>query len=215
MPAMHGFRRGKATRKIGRRLIIVCEGKKTEVGYFEGIRKSMRLPTLQVKVVHPKATDPLSIVNEAIDLISQQSRDQWSSDDSAWAVFDGDEHRDKNPDNWNDAIQRAKSRKTNLAVSNPCFELWYLLHYQDQLAKLSRHEATKRLLVHLPNYDKAEIYWPHPLERLSQAAVERAMRLAQKIDAGGNDVYCNPSTYVFHLFSSLAALDEESKQRPK
>lgn len=103
----------------------------------------MRLSTFQVRVVHPDATDPLSIVNAAINYVSLESRDQWTKDDTAWAVFDGDEHRDSNPHNWNDAVQRAKSHGINLAISNPCFELWYLLYYQDQFAKLSamRHHG--------------------------------------------------------------------------
>jgi len=60
MPKRNSFKRPQATRAIGRKVIIVCEGKKTEHGYFEAIRKHLRLPTLQVAVVHPDATDPLS-----------------------------------------------------------------------------------------------------------------------------------------------------------
>jgi hypothetical protein len=93
MAAMRRFRRGRATRKTGRRLIIVCEGRKLKLVTLKGFASPMRLSTLRVKVVHPNATDPLGIVNSAIDLVSQQPRDQWSREDSAWAVFDGDEHR--------------------------------------------------------------------------------------------------------------------------
>src|SRR4051812_40644621 len=102
------WRRPRRNRVVGRKVIIVCEGKKTEYGYFEEIRKSMRLPTLQVQVVHPDATDPLSIVRAAIHLRrARKSERAWDRQDRAWAVFDGDEHRDGNPANWNDAIQIA------------------------------------------------------------------------------------------------------------
>jgi hypothetical protein len=71
----------------------------------------MRLPTLQVLVVHPDATDPYSIVCKAVEYRKMRiSEKAWSIEDSAWAVFDGDEHKDNNPANWNDAIQLACSK---------------------------------------------------------------------------------------------------------
>src|ERR1700759_2312486 len=99
------FKRPSARRRIGRKTIIVCEGKKTEYGYFEAIRRSMRLPTLQIEVVHPDATDPFSIVDAAIDLRQARIYEKtWTREDSAWAVFAGDEHKEANRDNWNRAI---------------------------------------------------------------------------------------------------------------
>jgi len=204
------FNRRRPRRAVGRRVVIVCEGSKTEPGYFNGIRQSMRLPTAQVYVVHPNATDPLSIVRAAIDYRRQRVREHaWSTGDSAWAVFDGDEHQHADPHNWNDAIQTADSQGINLAVSNPCFELWYLLHYQDQFAQLSREDAERRISGHLGEYQKAKVYWPDPLEPLTQEAIGRARQLADRLVADGGRRHSNPSTDVFNLVESLLELQSE------
>jgi hypothetical protein len=204
------FNRRRPRRAVGRSVIIVCEGSKTEPGYFNAIRQSMRLPTAQVYVVHPNATDPLSIVRAAIDYRRQRVRERaWSAGDSAWAVFDGDEHRNANPHNWNDAIQTADIQGINLAVSNPCFELWYLLHYQDQFAQLSREAAERRICDHLGEYEKAKVYWPDPLGPLTDEAIGRARRLADRLVADGARRHSNPSTDVFNLVESLLELQSE------
>jgi hypothetical protein len=173
MGKRNSFRRPRAIRTIGRKVIIVCEGKKTEYGYFEAMRKSMRLPTLQVVVVHPDATDPLGIVRYAIDFRRDRVIEKtWTKEDSVWAVFDGDEHRLENPTNWNDAVQLAGSKQVQLAISNPCFEFWYLLHYQDQSASLTRDEAQRLLRRHIYDYEKWKVLWPDPLEPRTDAARE-------------------------------------------
>lgn len=202
-------KRRQPTRTIGRKLIIVCEGKRTEYGYFESIRMSMRLPTLQVHVVHPDGTDPLTIVRAAIRYRQDRTLERaWTGDDSAWAVFDGDEHRDHNPHNWNDAIQLAGSKNIHLAVSNPSFELWYLLHYHDQRAQLTRVDALVLLRQYLQDYRKAMVLWP-ALKALTPEAIARAKRLAERAVLDGAEAYRNPSTSVCELVESLLTLEHE------
>ncbi len=118
------FKRERPTRDVGRKLIIVCEGEKTEYGYFEAIRQTMRLPTVKVRVVKPPGSDPLSVVRAALDERDMMKRElRWTRGDAAWAVFDGDEHIASNPSNWNDALQAADGNGINLAISNPCFRV--------------------------------------------------------------------------------------------
>jgi len=104
----------------------------------------MRLSTLQINIANPGASDPRSIVSEAIQIkLANQKEAGWSEGDSAWAVCDGDEHIQNDPNNWNDALQLADANGIDLAVSNPSFELWYLLHFQDQHANLHRDLVIK------------------------------------------------------------------------
>jgi hypothetical protein len=207
------FQRHRPRRIVGRKIIIACEGKKTEYGYFEEIRKSMRLPTLRVFVVHPDATDPLSIVQAAIDYRQARKNERaWTTGDRAWAVFDGDEHRLENPANWNDAIQRAQSKEIHLAISNPCFEFWYLLHYREHAANLTRHEAQRLLRSHIADYEKANKLWPVPLEPLTTEAIRRAKQLARRAEADGLHLHHNPCSTVSELVESLLALAEETQR---
>ncbi|GJD15187.1 hypothetical protein RIVM261_001430 [Rivularia sp. IAM M-261] len=53
----------------------------------------MRLRTLQIIVLRQNKTDPRGIIERLIEERKQMKQNQeWSHKDSAWAVFDGDEH---------------------------------------------------------------------------------------------------------------------------
>lgn len=56
--------------------------------------------------------------------------------DQYWCVFDVDEHP-----YVDQALQLAASSQISIAVTNPCIELWFLLHFRDQTADLHRHNA--------------------------------------------------------------------------
>ena len=60
--------------------------------------------------------------------------------DEIWCVFDIDEHA-----NVRTAISNAKDSGIEVAVSNPCVELWLLLHVEDQTAFISRRDAQRQV----------------------------------------------------------------------
>ena len=80
------------TRVTIKKLVIVCEGKKTEVQYFESFKK--RNSGVDIRAVHGKCTDPKNIVKFAKERI-----DEWDINfkegDSIWCVFDVDENTDE------------------------------------------------------------------------------------------------------------------------
>lgn len=198
--------RRRRTRQIGRKIIVVCEGS-TEKKYFDGIRKSLRLPTLQIRVVDADGTDPLTLVKAAIALREESIADKlWLMDDQVWAVFDGDEHLTANLVRWKNAIHLARERKVNLAVSNPSFELWYLLHFQDQTANLDRVRAYHLVKKHIKNYQKSSVVWPEPLQELTPDAIDRAAGLRLRATNNGLSPYSNPTTDVDILVKALLDL---------
>ena len=200
------LRRHHLSRIIGRKIIIACEGIKTEHGYFQAIRSSLRIPTLQVVVVRPDGTDPLTVVRRAVVEKNNHRRDRsWNKNDEAWAVFDGDEHRENNPTNWNNAIQLARANDIRLAVSNPCFELWYILHFQNCERCLARHDAQKLLRKYISDYTKGAVLWPEPLQTLTTSAIDRAKHLDSKYKRDNLDPYYNPSSGVWELVDALLA----------
>jgi len=118
-------------------------------------------------------------------------RDPFLAYDEVWCVFDIDEHP-----NVADARQQARDNDIKLAVSNPCFELWALLHFQHQSAFLSRQTAQRKLKEHLPQYEKS-LPFDH-LHSGYEQAVERARELDHRCETAG----CpgdNPSTGVHVL----------------
>jgi hypothetical protein len=142
------------SRNPAKKIIIACEGSKTEPGYFKSIRKELRLGTLNIIVLpHQGKTDPDSIIDQVIEERKKMKRNKgWRQDgDTAWAVFDVDEHIAQSPEKWKSTILRAKDKDIKLAITNPCFELWYLIHFQDHLAEISRNRLIDLLKLSLEN----------------------------------------------------------------
>jgi hypothetical protein len=98
-------------------ILIVCEGENTEPSYFN----QFRLSSAKVKSVG-EGYNTISLVNRAFELSQQESFDQ------VWCVFDKD---DFNEQDFNDAIQIAKSNNFGVAYSNQAFEYWLILHFND------------------------------------------------------------------------------------
>ena len=106
------LKRNAPTQTIEKKILIACEGEKTERIYFNAIRQDLRLPPEQVHVIDYDGTDPLGIVNAVVDARKKKKGEKnWDKEDLAWAVFDGDEHIANDPIRWHKAIQRAKSQK--------------------------------------------------------------------------------------------------------
>ena len=106
-------------------IIITAEGKnETEAKYFDGFRT----PDCPYIIKIHKAgnlTDPTKL--------AESIRKRWAAEeadvrtgDMAFVVVDLDNKEDKAKE-----IQQleAKNRVEKFIVSNPCFEVWYLLHY--------------------------------------------------------------------------------------
>lgn len=202
------FSRERATRPPGRKVIIACEGGKTEPGYFAEIRVSKHLPRERIVLVPPLGTDPLSVVDAALaEKAALKKARRWFAGDSAWAVFDGDEHFQACPDNWNAARQKALHHEIELAVSNPCFELWLLLHFRQCSTELHRDKARRLLRRWVKAYEKAlPIYGSH-LKTLTPQAIERARALHERAMRDYGNPFLNPSSGVWRLVELLLSLD--------
>ena len=188
------FKRRESTRPIANKILIVCEGSKTEPQYFHAIRQRWRLATLQVLIVPSQGkTDPCNLVELAIEKRQElEDDDRWEKGDRAWVAFDGDEHIEKSLDAWNKALSKARGQKIELAITNPCFEFWYLLHFQDHFSQITSKKAKALLNKYLPDYDKAKCYYPETFEALTQFAIQRAEKIAEEIQRGELAEFSNP-----------------------
>lgn len=161
------LKRRAAKRGPYERILIVCEGEKTEPNYIGEIRADLRLATTNVQV-WPSAlgTAPAKVVEYAEKLFRAGDRSKGIESgafDRVIAVFDRDDH-----DSYYDALSKAKSLNDRLKndagerasfqaiASVPCFELWLLLHFEDVQAPIHRDAVYERLKMHVPNYDKGQ-----------------------------------------------------------
>ena len=114
------------TRKktIKKRIIIATEGSKTEPRYFDSLKAQYRLSN--VKVLTRKSTR--SSPKDVIKCLDKYKRDNgFNKGDEFWAVFD---HDKRSEEELNNVAREAKKKNYRLADSNPCFELWLLLHHK-------------------------------------------------------------------------------------
>lgn len=170
-------------------VLIVCEGERTEPEYLEGFRRACRNPRVNIKTVSQRTT-PEGLVKKAVELRDKAVADE-AAYDSVWCVFDVDEHP-----SLPQAREQARAGRIDLAISNPCFELWLLLHFRDSPGMQDRKRVRELLRPHVPRYDKAVDYatyatgHPHAVER-----AERLDQAAEKASEPGR----NPSTGVYRL----------------
>ena len=122
-------------RKVKPTILIISEGKDTEVNYFKEF--NLKYVNVDIKIADKNSagknksrkTDPINQRVEELERAYKKTKDY------------------------------EKERKTviNLGISNPCFEVWYLLHYIYTTANLKDYGAVKNKLVKetpLRDYEK-------------------------------------------------------------
>jgi hypothetical protein len=204
--------RRKAQRQPAERLLIVCEGAKTEPLYLGEIRQQLRLPSANLQV-QPAAygTEPLRIVEYAERLFTEGHRGlgiHARSFDRVVVVFDRDEHH-----TYHAALQRLAALNGRLendervkvpfdaVVSVPCFELWLLLHFEDVFAPLHRDEALARVRAHVAGYAKGQgSHWAVTRDHLDVATARaNALVAAGHTAEDGTQPYTNMHELVHCL----------------
>lgn len=182
------------------RILIVCEGAKTEPNYFRCFPVA---DVIDIEVVGTgRNTD--SLVTQAI-----QRRDRAETDgrpfNEVWCVFDRDSFT---PHNFNRALQLAQNEHIRTATTNEAFELWYLLHFNFHDAGISRATYAERLTraLGIPYAKNMTDIYERLLER-QPAAIRNAATLLKRY-APWNPERHNPSTNVHHLVNRLNELAE-------
>jgi hypothetical protein len=181
------------TKEVKQRFLIVCEGAKTEPNYF----KKFRVPKSVIEIdVQGVGENPSRLVQSAIKLKAEADEEY----DQVWCVFDRD---DWPPQDFNNAIDTAKSNNLKVAYSNEAFELWYVLHFEFLNTGIPRDDYIKKMTKLLgKKYQKNSdtIYD----ELINKQAI--AIRNAEKLlafynpSSPGQD---NPSTTVHLLVKEL------------
>ena len=115
------------------------------------------------------------------------------------AVFDRDEHP-----NFDEAVALCVASPVGVARSNPCFEVWLILHKMDFDRPDGRHAVQTHLQSLCPEYDAAKGKRPDCVSLMDQldAAERRAERQLAAREAEGKP-YGPPSTTVFNLIRAI------------
>lgn len=196
-------KRKRGTRRQRNFFVIVCEGTKTEPIYFRGFNE--RYSRVHIEPVHSGSTDPRSIVEYAIEQ-KKEYQVRPGDGNEIWCVFDVDENLDPTLRN---SIEHAHANGVNVALSNPSFEIWYLLHFTYREAAISRREVNEKLdSQYISGYDKTGCY-NEMLFPSMETAVTNADRLNRYHLGLDNELASrnsNPSTQVFELVRAISEL---------
>lgn len=127
MPITRSFKR-KSGFRDATLIVIATEGERTEPIYFDGIKSHFHKPSMHIEVLerkNPSHSSPEHVLRELEGFRSEYKLDKG---DELWMVLD----RDRWPETTLSEVARLCAQKGFfIAISNPCFELWLLLHHRD------------------------------------------------------------------------------------
>jgi len=210
------LQRRAAIRQPYERLLIICEGEKTEPQYLREIQQAYRLATAHLLVLHSQfGTEPQKVLDYALHVFAKGDPTrglEQKAFDRIVVVFDRDEHHTYHAalaqtTALNEKLKNDAGERVHLdaVASVPCFELWLLLHFEHVHAPLHRHEALGRLKAYLPAYEKGGGgHWATTQARLSDA-IERAQLLAATNNPNDG---IQPYTAMHELVSRLIHLKD-------
>jgi hypothetical protein len=132
--------------------------------------------------------------------------------DEVWCVFDV-EWPKNDPDvekkALKEAVEEARKGGVKLAISNPCFELWLILHFQDQSSSLNNEQACKlrSKFDRSPNKGINPRMYERYMDNIGEAA-RRAKALDKRHEQDDTAFpHNNPSSGMYRLLASLGALN--------
>ena len=115
-------------------------------------------------------------------------------------MFDVDDHP-----NFADAVDLARRHGVQLAISNPCIEVWFILHFEEQAAFLDVTDAQRRAEAHLGCGKTLTQAALDLLAERTAEAVERARQLDRKHAGDGSPPGTNPSSGMAGLVNAIQA----------
>ena len=207
------LKRRRSKREPKRRFILFCEGKNTEPEYFDAVKRACVNALIEVEIVRAVGV-PYTIAERAGERarsegLARNSRRQMNSfeeTDQVWAVFDVDEHP-----RFNDALSHCKQTGVRVARSNPCFELWLILHEQDYDRYETRQDMQRQLERIRLDYARNRGKTPDcddVVTRVEKAEHRAEVQLKRRTDA--DDPFGNPSTTAGRLTYEIREADKSS-----
>lgn len=198
--------RASASKATYAKILIVCEGEKTEPYYFQEMIDYYKIHTANVHISGECGSDPVNVVQHGFNLFKKEKEAKEGPFDHVYFVIDRDAHN-----NYQQALEMINRSQHNkifrVANSIPSFEYWLLLHFGLTTAPYSAvggvssgAAVLKALKVYMPKYAKASRgTFKELFEKLEGAKKNAELANAEAI-ANKTD---NPSTYVHHLVTFL------------
>ena len=210
-PRPQGYtqRRRNSFREQYERILIVCEGTKTEPQYFNAMKSKLHLISLVVAGKHCKS-EPDKIIKHAIELKKKASESPDTKYEHVWCILDVEA---PNPHaSLEKAISTAKENDIKLALSNPCFEYWCILHFKKTSRKFQKSKDVKDYWKKLCTSHKKDLKDTFVvLCPYTEIAIKNAKQVLKETHCGEDlsKSECNPSTHVHIIVEHLLAMSRK------
>jgi hypothetical protein len=198
------LKRRVANRTPRKTLLVFCEGTRTEPEYLAALKREPDVRDAAAVDIRIESSGggavPETLVCRAREAQRRASEEEGEIDE-IWCVFDVE--WPTNHPRLKEAVEEARQSGIHLAVSNPCFELWLVLHFQAQNAWLDNSDARKLRRKHDGSADKGldgQVYMPHRGVAAGRAeALDRQHR-----EADTAFPHNNPSSGMHQLLRSVS-----------
>lgn len=198
--------------------------------YFEEIRVECRLPEANVRVVPGDGSDPVSVVRTAVARLHDEEGGGDTRVDRVFVVIDRDAHANfdeamvllrqaneaaatggtRRVRAWTAPEESTARPRFERVLSDPCFELWLLLHFTPWTAAVAAGGGRSACgsVVHelkqpgrLPDYDKGTDGWWARTEPYYEAhGKPNALAANAASTAAGRT---NPSTTIYDVVGAI------------
>ncbi|MBM0256269.1 RloB domain-containing protein [Micromonospora sp. 4G55] len=185
-------------------LAVFCEGQRTEPEYLEALRREpevREVAAVDLRIeTQGGGSVPLTLVRMAVAARERAQREEGEVDEF-WCVFDVE--WPENHPGLQEAIALARRHDIQLAISNPCFELWLILHFEACGAWLDNDGARRRRRGHDGQADKGLVAATYMPKRA--VAARRAIALDNRHERNGTYFpHNNPSSGMHRLIAATA-----------
>jgi hypothetical protein len=190
------YKRILDTRNIRERILVYCEGQKTEPNYFR--KFPVKIDIVEVNF-GGGGSNTVALVSDAINY-ADKALNKGKPYNQVWCVFDRDDFPSAQ---FNQAINKAQVNNIRVAYSNPCFELWYYLHFHYIQSAIDRKKYCRKLSTCMSKkYKKNDSNIYQRLNTKQQIAINNAKKLRHSY-VPCNPEKDNPSTTVYLLVEAL------------
>lgn len=171
-PKKRKFQRPSGKRRYRKIFVLATEGTKTEVQYFSIFNNRNMVVHIEFLKKRGDSAPPQVLERMRSHLKNQSLK----GSDEAWlVVVDKDQWTDDQLLQLHKWAQEADNY--GFALSNPKFEFWLLLHFEDGSGVNSSQTCSERLKRHFPEYDKGI-----NMKKISEDMIVEAIKRAKRRD---------------------------------
>jgi hypothetical protein len=207
------FKRESFIREVQKLFVIATEGSKTEYQYFEEFKSAeyYNNKSVFVEILNRSTTNssPASVIKQ---LNAFKKEFHLKEGDELWMVIDRDKQSWSNKQ-LADVARECIQKGFGFALSNPCFEVWLLLHRKDyksyseqekiDLFKNNKSGSRNRIEIELVkichSYNKSNLNVKHYLPYIQDAIIN-----AEKLVANEKERW--PNHFGSHVFKLVRKL---------